>query len=239
MPIFDREPEDWVHLQNLVGQMFTEVGCDVETGRSLQLVRGNKEVDVWVRDPDTTPPSEYLCECKFWSKAIPQEVIHAFRTVVSDYGAHRGFIVSRVGFQSGAYDAVRKTNVNIVTFAELQEMFFDRWRIAMGERFTPYADRLFPYWDYPGKMPRIKWGEEHVERRHLLIEAYRPLLKLGPLARMERFIVQLPIVLPSLDSGGQINGQVVINSYRQLYDFIDSKKDEALKQFQILYGEMD
>jgi hypothetical protein len=40
-----------------------------------------------------------LVECKFWAKSISQETIHAFRTVVADFGANLGFIVSKNGFQ--------------------------------------------------------------------------------------------------------------------------------------------
>src|SRR5262249_1630354 len=158
-------------LQNRVAQLFSELGCDVAVGARLKLVRGAKEIDVCVRDAGTSRPSHYLCECKFWNKPVPQEVVHSFRTLVADYGAHRGFIISRAGVQAGAREAVRNTNVDLVTFPELQTIFFDRWRIAMGKRFMPYADRLFPYWDYPGKMPKIRWREEHVKRQSQLVEA--------------------------------------------------------------------
>ena len=50
MLIFDREPEDWRELQNMVGQLFREMGCEVEISRRLEHVRGAKEIDVNVRD---------------------------------------------------------------------------------------------------------------------------------------------------------------------------------------------
>ena len=103
MRIFDQESTDWRELQDRVAQLFSEIGCDVKVAEQVTLVRGQKEIDVWVRDPQTTPASVYLCECKFWSKPVPQEVIHSFRTVISDFGAHRGFIISRAGFQAGAF----------------------------------------------------------------------------------------------------------------------------------------
>lgn len=131
------------------------------------------------------------------------------------------------------------TNVNLVTFRELQAIFFDRWRVAMGARFMPYADRLFPYWDYPGKIPKVQWGKKESERQDELVAAYQPLLRLGPLARMEEFVQKFPITVPSLDRAGQINGRMVIGSYRRFYDFIDASKDLALRHFQVLYGEID
>jgi hypothetical protein len=239
MRIFDHEPADWHDLQDRVAQLFSEIGCDVKVGEHLTLVRGEKEIDVSVRDPQTTPPSVYLCECKFWSKPIPQEVIHSFRTVLSDFGAHRGFIISRAGFQSGAKEAVTKTNLDLLTFEEFQSLFFDRWRIAMGKKYRPQADRLFPYWDYPGKMPRIKWDQQHVDRQQLLIEAYRPLLQIGPLFEMQGSAWNLPITLPSLDREGNRDGTITLTTYRQVYDFIDRHEDLALKHFQVLYGEIN
>jgi hypothetical protein len=239
MSIFDREPTDWRNLQTMVGQLFRELGCEVEIGKPVELVRGRKEIDVWVSDAHTVPHSEYLCECKFWNRAVPQEVVHSFRTVVSDYGAHRGFIISKAGFQSGAREAARNTNVQLVTFDELQAIFFDHWRVAMGEHFMPYADRLFPYWDYPGKMPKIKWGKEHIERQQELVAAYLPILRLGPLARMQGFIQEFPMTLPAINEAGQVDGEIVLGSYRQLYDFIDRNKDIAFRHFQLVYGEIE
>lgn len=239
MRIFDHAPADWRELQDRVAQLFSEIGCDVRVGEQVKLVRGEKEIDVSVRDPQTTPASVYLCECKFWSKPVPQEVIHSFRTVLSDFGAHRGFIISRAGFQAGAKEAVKKTNLDLLTFEEFQSLFFDRWRIAMGKKYRPYADRLFPYWDYPGRMPRIKWEKRHVDRQQLLVEAYHPLLRIGPLFEMEGSVWNLPMTIPSLDEKGNQDGTITLTTYRQVYDFIDRHKDLALKHFQVLHGEID
>jgi hypothetical protein len=238
MSIFDREPTDWKDLQQMVGQMFLEMDCVVRVGERVGLVRGGKEIDVYVRDDGVAPPAQYLCECKFWKKAIPQEVVHSFRTVLADHGANIGFIISSGPFQRGAQEAAVNTNVQLVTFAELQKIFFDRWRVAMGHRFMPYADRLFPYWDYPGKMPKIKWGKEQIERQEELIEAYRPLVQLGPLSEQRQFRQTFPIILPRLNEHGERDGEVRINSYREYFDFIDANKDLALYRFQVLYGEV-
>lgn len=35
--IFDREPTDWADLQNLVAQLFRELGCDVAVGLHVDL----------------------------------------------------------------------------------------------------------------------------------------------------------------------------------------------------------
>jgi hypothetical protein len=238
MVVFDRLPGDWRELQAMVGQLFAEMGCEVEVGKVVDNVRGAKEIDVYVRDTSVAPAALYLCECKHWQRAVPQEIVHSFRTVLQDTGAHRGYIISSGGFQSGAFEAAKNTNLDLLSFPELQDIFFDRWRMSMGERLMPYADRLFPYWDYPGRMPRFQWNKSHTERQEQLTSAYQPLLHLGPLARMEGFKRQFPIILPAVDQRGNIGGEVRIETYRQLYDFIDSNKDIALHHFQVLHGEI-
>jgi hypothetical protein len=237
--IFDDEPADWSELQILVARLFSEIGGAVKLGEHVKLVRGEKEIDVLVRDTQTIPASVYLVECKFWNKAIPQEVIHAFRTVVADFGANHGFIVSRVGFQAGAKAAIRNTNVTLLTFEELQTLFFDRWRAAMGSKYRPESDQLFPYWDYPGRMPRIRWQKEHIQRQQLLIEAYRPLIQVGPLFESRGFTWELPMTLPRLNAQGLHDGTITLRTYREVYDFIEQNKQKALREFQILYGEIE
>jgi hypothetical protein len=236
--IFDRSPSDWRDLQIMVGQLFSEINCEVEVGKIVSNVRGAKEIDVYVRDQAITPAALYLCECKYWQRAVPQEVVHSFRTVLQDIGAHRGFIISTNGFQSGAFEAAQNTNIDLITFDELQSIFFERWRIAMGASFMPYADRLFPYWDYPGRMPKFKWNASHSERQRRLIDAYKPFIDLGPWDHFQKFQRQLPVTLPAVDDRGYFNGEVRIESYRQFYDFLNANKDTAIHHFQVLHGEV-
>lgn len=223
----------------MVAQLFVEIGCEVTVAKRVDHVRGSKEIDVFVRDTAIAPPALYLCECKHWKRAVPQEVVHAFRTVMADVGAHRGYIISSAGFQDGSFGAARNTNVDLVTFQELQAIFDDRWRVQMAERLMPFTDRLFPYRDPSGgRMPKFQWTASHVERQRRLTEAYIPFIQLGPMSRFQQFKRKFPIVLPALNERGQFDGEVSINTYRQFYDFIDANKDLALYHFQVLYGEI-
>ena len=51
MKVFDRDPSDWKELQDMVGQLFEEMGCEVEVGKQVLNVRGTKEIDVYVERP--------------------------------------------------------------------------------------------------------------------------------------------------------------------------------------------
>ena len=92
--IFNSEPQNWNELQIYVGQMFEECGFETEISKVVDLVRGKKEIDVITKDISSEYLPIILIECKFWNKAVSQETIHSFRTVVSDFGASLGFIVS-------------------------------------------------------------------------------------------------------------------------------------------------
>jgi hypothetical protein len=50
LAIFDRDPANWEELQDMTGQLFDEIGCDVVVGKPIDNVRGAKEIDVFVRD---------------------------------------------------------------------------------------------------------------------------------------------------------------------------------------------
>lgn len=94
-------PRDWKALQGQVGQILSECGLDVTVEKHVATVRGTVEIDVYARDSCHRPVLIYLCECKHWKTAVPQTIIHAFRTVVTDCGAHCGLIISSAGFQKG------------------------------------------------------------------------------------------------------------------------------------------
>ncbi|MBC7872255.1 MAG: restriction endonuclease [Chitinophagaceae bacterium] len=222
----------------MVGQLFTESGCDVEISKIVKLVRGSKEIDVYVEDNTVTPKTRILCECKFWKKAVPQEIVHSFRTVVSDFGAHHGFIITMVGFQSGCVEAIQNTNIELITFELLQEIYFDKWISSIAAQYMRYADRLFPYWDYVGKMPKIKWSEKGFEHQQLLYKAYAPLCSLGPGDDLMGFRRKFPIELPVVNAFFEKENTFTINSYREYFDFCERNKDRSFWHFQLLFGEI-
>jgi len=117
----------WQHLQQRVATILHECGLQAETPKALETVRGRVEVDVYAVDPASSPPSVYLCECKLWSRNVPQAEVLAFRSVVGDVGAHHGLFISAHGFQQGAYEVVRGTNVTLVNWPEFEDLFRERW----------------------------------------------------------------------------------------------------------------
>lgn len=128
MLIKDEDVGDWRDLQNKVQQLFGEMGYYSTSPHVVELSgRGRKEVDVFVEDRRTSSKTIYLVECKWWETNVPQDTVHAFHTVMQGAGANTGFIVSKVGFQSGAREAIQSTNINLLTFEDLQHAFGEEW----------------------------------------------------------------------------------------------------------------
>ncbi|MDP2952194.1 MAG: hypothetical protein Q8O76_02615, partial [Chloroflexota bacterium] len=63
-----------------------------EIDKEIETARGAVKIDVYAEDGRQKPSIIYLCECKHWRSGVTKTVVHAFRTVVSDYGVNWGLI---------------------------------------------------------------------------------------------------------------------------------------------------
>ncbi|MBK5274969.1 MAG: restriction endonuclease [Desulfuromonadales bacterium] len=141
--IFKNDPKNWHDLEEKVARIFSECGCKVDIENGLKTIRGLVNIDVRVVDSKLQHPLLYLCECKYWNKAVPKNVVHAFRTVVQDVGAHVGYVISKKGFQSGAHEAALNTNILLLGWHEFQSVLLDRWITAKYETLYPDLNTLY------------------------------------------------------------------------------------------------
>jgi restriction system protein len=124
--IDDASPRTWQNLEMQVARILTECEYDVEVQKTVQLARGDANIDVWA-DDHSSPPNVIAVECKHWVRPVPKHVVHSFRTVVGDSGANTGLIVAASGYQSGAIEAAAYSNVRLINWIEFQTMFLTRW----------------------------------------------------------------------------------------------------------------
>lgn len=146
MKLTNKVPGDWIDLQNQVARLFNEAGYHAESPKIISLVRGKKEVDVFVR-ANHEILNTLICECKYWNKPIPEETVHSFRTVVADSGSMLGIIISKVGFQKGAKEAAEKSNVILKTWEEFQQMLLLPWTIRTLRKISLKVYSLGVYTD--------------------------------------------------------------------------------------------
>jgi Restriction endonuclease len=156
--MFDTQPATWQELERLVEQAFAEMGYESHRGHELATVRGKVKIDVYAVKRSAPIPTVVLCECKYWEKAVEQNVVYGFRSICNDVGAHFGLIISKAGFQSGASETREATNIHLLDFVAFQETFFSEWRIGIFMKFAQLTDALSPlvYNKYTGKDPALE-----------------------------------------------------------------------------------
>ncbi|HUZ61439.1 MAG TPA: restriction endonuclease [Hanamia sp.] len=133
LKIIKTPPLNWRELQNLVALVLSDCGFKTEIEKKIQTVRGEVEIDVYA-EKIAGFKTIVLCECKYWDASLPQSVIHSFRTVVADSGANQGIIISKKGFQKGAYNSILHSNVVLLNWDDFQEEFRMEWLTQVIER---------------------------------------------------------------------------------------------------------
>lgn len=106
---------NWKEYQDETAALFRRQGCFAEVEAQVQGVRAKHEIDVYVSFLRHGIECKWVIECKLWNTKVPKEKVLALKTIVDDVGADRGLIVSEKGFQPGAYDAARFSNISLIT----------------------------------------------------------------------------------------------------------------------------
>jgi hypothetical protein len=110
-----KEFSNWREYQEETAAFFERQGCSVQVEAKVQGVRAQHEVDVYVKFFRHGIECKWVIECKLWKSKVPKEKVMALISIVDDIGADRGLILSEKGFQSGAYDATRNSNITLIT----------------------------------------------------------------------------------------------------------------------------
>ena len=151
-------PKDWYDYQEKAAELFRSMGLDAETNVTIRGVRTEHDVDVVVKSHHAGFDITWLIECKQWKSPVSKLHVLALREIVADTGADRGILLCEVGFQSGAIEAARLTNVQVTSLKNVQAT-------AGGEisamRLRELYDRTevcrIQYWEI-SKEDRIKRG---------------------------------------------------------------------------------
>jgi hypothetical protein len=149
---------EWSDYQEEVAELFLTLGLTAETNIVLQGVRTSHDVDVVVRSRHAGFEILWLVECKAWKARVPKEKVFALRAIVDDLGADRGFLMAENGYQSGALEAARQTNITLTSLAYLRETLSHDIGMAQLRSLAPrIADCRNRYWAI-GKYDRIDHG---------------------------------------------------------------------------------
>ena len=186
MEIFDKEPKDWIDLQNKVAYVLKKCGYRVETPKKIETPRSNIEVDVFAQNTDM----QVLCECKYWNKNISQNTVFSFRTVILEIGANKGIIIAKKGFQSGAYKSAQNTNIELKTWEEFLSCYKEKYlKCCIKEHMKIHsplfrvADDKFEYWECYDSLDEQQQQDVDLLKNRLM----EIVLQMSPMCSMLQF----------------------------------------------------
>lgn len=170
-------PSSWQNLQDQVCQVLNECGLVATVEQPIQTTRSRVNVDVYATEIVNERKSVILCECKWWKTAISQEAINAFRTVVSDHGANKGYVISKNGFYPAAYLAANYTNIQLIDWETFLEEFEATW---LDKFFIPTITERFDWLIEYIEPSEPDWLAQLPEKFQIKVDALK--LRFAPLA---------------------------------------------------------
>jgi hypothetical protein len=115
----------WRTYERVVFELFCSTSHRCEKGVILQGIRCRHQIDVVVDLSFGTGEHRWLIECKSWSRRVGKRDVQAFKGVLDDLGADHGYMFSEKGFQKGAYEVARRTNITLTNLAALNATFVE------------------------------------------------------------------------------------------------------------------
>ena len=243
MKIFDKQPTDWRDLQNKCGKILEDIGFHSEVEKDIKTVRGVVNVDVLATNKNITPNESIIVECKYWNSKIPKSIIHSFRSVVADYGANSGFIVSKAGFQSGSFDAVKNTNVYLMEFDEFQEHFKLRYLNyvtsklqKIGYPLRKYSDWFKGTWD-----SEVEKLSDEKQKIHQQLSVKYDTISMASIIINYKNVMTGELELEYIDDVIKMQSEkfpkdVIINSYSEYFDWLINFCEIGVQEFDELFG---
>lgn len=152
------EPPEWYQFQEEICDYFNSLGANAKTNVTLNGVRTNHDIDVLVETKFLGQDIVWVIEAKKWKSKVNKLQVFGLRTIVDEIGADKGFIISENGFQTGAIEASKNTNVLLLTYTQLKQLTKE---LIQSEIIGTYKDRLVllenRYWSHSKKV-RHKYG---------------------------------------------------------------------------------
>jgi Restriction endonuclease len=110
----------WREYEEQAAQFFRDLGMQAETNKEIEGARGKHHVDVLVTLERIGITQTWIIECKCWRRRVDKLHVLGLASIVSDTGADRGFLLTEVGFQSGAIRAARTSNITLTGLEDLR-----------------------------------------------------------------------------------------------------------------------
>jgi hypothetical protein len=145
-----RRDEAWRTYEREVALLFEQLELNARIQDRIVGARATHKVDVAVRHSRSGVEQLWIVECKQWKSSVKKEIIAALATIVEDVGADRGFVFCESGFQRGARDAARHTNITLTSIAQFRhgtrDQLIEVQLRQLARRVRTARDQLWALW---------------------------------------------------------------------------------------------
>lgn len=223
MKITKEIPSDWRNLQNLVCKYLNQAGYCAEVAKTIDTVRGKLEVDVFAT-AENELLKRFICECKFWKTAVPKEKIHAFRTQVQDSGSMVGIFISSAGYQSGAVEAAKCSNVLLKDWDGFVELIANQWLRRRLIHLKKVVGPLSIYTD-PMDVPKEIFSfPKDAEKYREMANKY-----------MRIYMVSASLGMGVFDKESIELDGIMFDDLNSLFDYVENTAVKAIREFDELF----
>lgn len=149
---------DWFDYQEETAAFFRGLGMDAQTNVTVQGVRTQHDIDVLVKMHHVGFEVTWAIECKHWKTKVSKLHVLGLRSIVQEIGADRGILLCETGFQSGAIEAAKLTNIVVTSLANvMQSAQNDVYSLRIRELLVRIEASRERYWEIP-KSKRTEYG---------------------------------------------------------------------------------
>ncbi len=242
-PIYHNEPKDWKDLQIRVAKIFSDMGFTSEIEKDIKLVRGKVNVDVLAIRKLFKTTETHIAECKYWTTSVPKSVVHSFRTILADFGANTGYIISRNGFQEGAYEAAENSNLNLFDFEEFQTEFRTQWvnnvvdeLETLGYPLRKYSDPMESFYD-----KAVNTLDEAKQKEFRLLQYKYEGISMKSFRLLYKNAINGQLEIEYLDKVVAFNSKdfpktVSVNCLMDYFEYLKKMCKEGISEFDSLFG---
>lgn len=250
--LLNKTPDKWENLEELTELLFQRTGHKTKRKKIVQLVRGKVEVDVFAIKPGVPTDFTIVCECKNWNKKISQTTVHSFRTVVSEIGANVGYIISKNGYQKGAIESAKNSNIELLAWDNLQnkfrEEYLNRYVYPKIEEYC-YEPNHFFFSDFFQRLRRDERDITWRIRGYYILEAtYQPIVALYRMYYsmsidiMPKEIIANDPLFISIDKIRPIGQKIIkrlalVENYDDFLEIVFETTEEMKKEFRNLMAD--
>lgn len=216
-----RTKSEWYNFQEEICEHFINLGASAKTNVTVTGLRGDVDIDVVIESRYLGTDFKWFVEAKYWNSNVTKDIVYAFHSVLQNTGADRGFIISKVGFQSGAIEAANKTNISLYTFDEFKKKTN---HLVQSNILKDFLNRAVltstRYWGH-SKEIRIKY-----ELRYEMFDFRETVSCAVILYMVTDFITDEDLKYPIDISSFTMKTNQVIDSFQELMQWFNSSLNE-------------